>query len=129
MSTDLRTLPRTAEPIGEAFFGILWADGHETVFEAAYLRERCPCAACRGGSARPAPALTLPVAGQPGSGLPLGFERVEPMGRYALRFGFTDRHDSGIFDFELLRALCPCEACAAEAGGRAGDRTRPAGNR
>jgi DUF971 family protein len=118
MSADLRVLPRTVEPIGEGYLGIVWADGHESVYEAERLRDACPCAAClerRGaapaGAARP--ALALPVAGQQGPGSAARLERVDPVGRYALRLAFGDRHDTGIYTFELLRALCPCERCAA----------------
>lgn len=117
MTSDLRTLPRTAEPIGDEFYGVVWADGHESVFPLAYLRDRCPCASCHEerkkapAGSRKAPAASLPIAGQPGSGAPLALLEVEPMGRYALRFHWSDRHDTGIFSFELLRDLCPCEAC------------------
>ncbi|HEX7126122.1 MAG TPA: DUF971 domain-containing protein [Thermodesulfobacteriota bacterium] len=116
MSTDLRTLPRTAQAIGDEFYGIVWADGHESVYPLQHLRERCPCASCherraKGPAGSPSAGVSLPIAGQPGSGAPLALERVEPIGRYALRFYWSDRHDTGIFSFELLRDLCPCESC------------------
>jgi DUF971 family protein len=120
MTTDLSTLPRTAEAIGDDFYGIVWADGHESVYPLGHLRDHCPCASCNEGRAKapqrsPGGGVSLPVAGQPGSGQPLALERVEAIGRYALRFYWSDRHDTGIFSFELLRGLCPCEACE---GGR-----------
>jgi DUF971 family protein len=119
MTSDLRALPRTVEAIGDGFLGIIWADGHESVYPAEYLRDACPCAACnerrREAPARAAAALgaSLPVIGQAGAGGPVTFDRHETVGRYALRFSWSDRHDTGIFTFELLRALCPCEACEA----------------
>ncbi len=117
--TDLRTLPRSAEPIGDEFFGIIWADGHESVYPASRLRAHCPCASCnearaKAGGAGPGRGARLPVVGGPGEPAgPLTLVRYETMGRYALRFFWSDRHDTGIFTFELLRALCPCEACEA----------------
>jgi DUF971 family protein len=40
------------------------------------------------------------------------------VGRYAIRFHWSDGHSTGIYTFEQLRELCPCPICAgnAEAG-------------
>lgn len=37
---------------------------------------------------------------------------IEPVGRYALRFQWSDGHATGIYTFEYLRELCPCPSCA-----------------
>lgn len=50
----------------------------------------------------------LPVVG-PDPGAPV---RVHLMGRYALGVEWQDTHAS-IYPFDLLRASCPCAACAA----------------
>lgn len=31
---------------------------------------------------------------------------IEPVGNYALKFIFSDRHDSGLYDWQYLRTLC-----------------------
>ena len=80
---------------------ITWRDGHESRYTGAYLRWTCPCAACRGHA--------------PGQVEPPRFEDVRqvrllgagPVGSYALRFDFSDGHDSGIFSYEHLRRSCP----------------------
>lgn len=83
---------------------IVWADGHRSRFPNRYLREHCPCAACRETAE---PKRSLPVRGA--SDLyPVG---IGVVGRYALHFEWSDRHDTGIYRYETLRALCPCEAC------------------
>jgi DUF971 family protein len=48
----------------------------------------------------------------PGS-IPGNLERVQiaPVGNYALHFGWSDGHDTGIYSFEYLRGLCPCPQC------------------
>jgi DUF971 family protein len=48
----------------------------------------------------------------PGS-IPASLERVRvaPVGNYALHFGWSDGHDTGIYSFEYLRELCPCPQC------------------
>jgi DUF971 family protein len=38
------------------------------------------------------------------------------MGSYAIRIDWSDGHDTGIFTFEYLKAICPCEQCGAGAG-------------
>ena len=35
-----------------------------------------------------------------------------PVGRYALNFTWSDRHDTGIYTYDLLRANCSCEQCS-----------------
>jgi len=48
--------------------------------------------------------------------IPSSLERVkvQRVGNYALNFEFSDGHDSGIYDFEYLRKICPCRECLAE---------------
>lgn len=89
---------------------ILWADGHHSHYDFPYLRDHCPCAVCEDERGRR-------PAGDP-SPLPLYKPRVtaraaSAVGHYALQFDFSDGHATGIFSFDLLRDLCPCEACRA----------------
>jgi DUF971 family protein len=39
---------------------------------------------------------------------------AHPMGHYALQIDFNDGHTAGIFSFDFLRTICPCEDCARE---------------
>ena len=34
------------------------------------------------------------------------------VGNYAIQISFTDGHSTGIFSYDYLRTLCPCEECA-----------------
>ena len=83
---------------------LTWSDDHVSAYGFDYLRSWCPCAMCQGhsGSAR-----YLDLTGQ-------DMVHVEPVGNYALGFAWQDGHDTGIFTFRLLRALCPCEQCGGE---------------
>ena len=105
------------ELIGDQFLAIVWDDGHESIFEGPYLRRNCPCAECRtrreraAGAGQPAsssPGITLAMA-------PPTLVGLEEVGRYAVRLRWSDRHSAGLFEFRLLRALCPCETCAGAA--------------
>jgi DUF971 family protein len=35
------------------------------------------------------------------------------VGSYAIQINFSDGHNTGIYSYEQLRSICPCQACAA----------------
>jgi DUF971 family protein len=39
---------------------------------------------------------------------------AHPVGNYAIQIEFTDGHNTGIYSYDYLRTICPCEACARE---------------
>ena len=39
---------------------------------------------------------------------------VTPVGKYALKFKWTDGHESGIYSWEYLRRVCQCAECKAK---------------
>jgi ATP-binding protein involved in chromosome partitioning len=87
---------------------ILWKDGHESVYTGYILRIGCRCAQCvdeMTGEKRLREELISkdvhPLA-------------MEPVGRYAIRFRWSDGHSTGIYHFEHLRELCPCPGCAGK---------------
>jgi DUF971 family protein len=41
----------------------------------------------------------------------LELRRVQLVGQYALQFEWADGHHTGIYSFEFLRDLCPCDQC------------------
>ena len=86
---------------------IRWADGKRCVYPLAQLRLACPCAACR--SRREQSSGTgLPVVREPQAQRGMAYaESVELVGQYALRLRWKDGHDAGIYDYALLRSLCP----------------------
>jgi DUF971 family protein len=42
---------------------------------------------------------------------------AEHVGRYGVKFMFSDRHDDGIYTWERLRELCQCSECSSERAG------------
>ena len=116
---SVRILLTTGEGVA-----IEWRDGHRSRYGFPYLRQHCPCATCRDRRAR-----GVCVAGsQVKSDLPM-FEaparavQAEPVGNYAVRFTFSDGHATGIYSFEYLRDICPCEECKALRAGSASQAT------
>ena len=103
-STD----PRNIEVSLSSGVQIDWKDGHHSEYGLPYLRDRCPCATCTNahGDSPPVPPSPFEMFKKR-----LQLAGVEPVGRYALRFLWSDGHNTGIYSFEHLRDICPCDAC------------------
>jgi DUF971 family protein len=100
--------PTEIRRLGVQAVRILWADGHASDYRNDFLRDHCPCAACR-----ERPARTLPVVNERRD--ELYALQIGLVGRYALSIQWSDGHDSGIYSYATLRALCPCAQCQAAA--------------
>lgn len=82
-----------------------WNDGATHTIRWRILRDACPCATCRDERSQPpAPQELLPVL-NPSEAAPLRIDAMHPVGNYAYGLHFSDGHNSGIYTFELLRAL------------------------
>jgi DUF971 family protein len=95
-----------------------WADGHKSEFSNAYLRDECPCASCTGAHGTEPQRTNYSQEAAAGSPFQmykpkLRMESVEEVGSYAMRIYWNDGHNSGIYSFDHLRSICPCEECAA----------------
>ncbi|MGH3006540.1 MAG: gamma-butyrobetaine hydroxylase-like domain-containing protein, partial [Gaiellaceae bacterium] len=92
---------------------ILWKDGHESIYTGYALRVGCRCAMCvdeiSGNKRLREESISKDVR-------PLS---IDPVGRYAIRFHWSDGHSTGIYTFEHLRELCPCPIRADNAEARA----------
>lgn len=88
---------------------IEWRDGHRSEYSLPYLRDHCPCATCTGAhGAASASSSPFPMF-KPAPRL----ESVEAVGNYALRFIWSDGHNTGIYTWDHLRSICPCPECAS----------------
>jgi DUF971 family protein len=96
---------------------IEWKDGHGSHYSFPFLRDACPCALCdeerskagRQPGESPKPKVgELPMFKPPAK--PLSAEGV---GKYAIRFKWNDGHELGIYSWQFLRDICPCEECRA----------------
>jgi len=95
-----------------------WKDGHHSSYSTAYLRDECPCASCTGAHGTE-PQKSNYSAAQPGSPFQmykpvLKMLNVEPVGHYAIRIAWSDGHNTGIYSYDHLRNICPCEQCKAK---------------
>lgn len=79
---------------------IEWSDGRACRYAAAMLRRSCPCAQCvnewTGERMLKAESIADTIA----------IEDAQLVGRYALTVRFSDKHETGIYSFKMLRELC-----------------------
>jgi DUF971 family protein len=94
---------------------IQWGDGHVSSYSFAFLRNACPCALCdeeRTKSDRPPGEDPHQKPGELPMFKPAARPvSAEPVGKYALRFKWNDAHELGIYSWQWLRQICPCEEC------------------
>ena len=99
---------------GEREVVLTWDDNHEGTFPARQLRLACQCAHCV-DEMTGKPLLDPAAVPQDVAARSIGL-----VGNYAIRIDWSDGHATGIYTYELLAALCPCDRCKAERqGGRA----------
>jgi DUF971 family protein len=90
-------------PRGATTTHIEWGDGHKGVYPHVILRGYCPCAGCQGHTG----AIQFHEA----TGPQLELEDLETVGNYALKLQWFDGHDTGLYSYRYLRALCRCPEC------------------
>jgi len=98
--------PAGIQQISDNVLGITWNDGHESRYPVKALREACECAACIdewSGEKRIVPG-SIPADVHP--------IEINPVGLYGIRIDWSDGHNSGIYAFPHIRALCACVACS-----------------
>jgi DUF971 family protein len=97
-----------------------WRDGHASSWNFAWLRNACPCATCheereksgrQPGEAKPKPKILLVMYEPPVRPL-----EVHSVGKYAIKFKWSDGHESGIYSWDYLRRVCRCDTCLTRQG-------------
>jgi prepilin-type processing-associated H-X9-DG protein len=96
---------------------ILWADGHASHYDFAYLRDECPCATCNDERGKKEAFQSFAPGMAPSPVLPMYKPKARAkaatqVGNYAIQITFTDGHSTGIYAYDHLRNICPCEECA-----------------
>lgn len=91
---------------------VVWDDEHTSLYPFPLLRTGCPCAECRGGHDKmgdtPDPGIfSVQLPDSPA----IRLKTLVPVGAYGISPVWEDGHDAGIYRWEYLRALCPCDKC------------------
>lgn len=76
---------------------VAWDDGRTFVYPAEFLRVESPSAEVQGHG----PGQRVLVPGR----MHVGIMEIEPVGNYAVRLGFDDMHDTGIYSWQYLRQI------------------------
>ncbi len=87
---------------------IEWRDGHQAMYPTRYLRGNCGCAHCVDERTGKRMVFVEQIPAN------IGYTDVSLVGNYAIQIHFSDGHNTGIFSYDLLRAICPCESCLTE---------------
>jgi len=95
---------------------ITWSDGHTSHYPFPYLRDLCPCALCNDEREK---KVRLAISPPTSVELPMFKPRITAksahgVGNYAVQIAFSDGHATGIYSFEHLREICPCEQCGRD---------------
>ena len=94
---------------------ITWSNDHVSPFSLSYLRGWCPCAVCQGHFQEEWKYQDVPE---------VALTDVKPVGNYGMKLFWSDGHDTGIYQFDVLYAMCTCTTCDPEQV-RVNERTRP----
>ncbi len=98
--TEARRLPEARR------LRLTWSDGHSAEFDYDHLRGYCPCASCQGHGTSKIEFHPPPE--------PVDITAIAPVGNYGLSFRWSDGHATGIYRFDFLRSICPCDECRAK---------------
>ena len=104
-NTPMVPIPTEIKKTGAHQLTVRWNDGHVSEFQIKYLRSECMCARCVSET------TGLRILDPNTVSEDLTILNAEHVGRYGVKFMFSDRHDDGIFTWERLRELCPCSIC------------------
>ena len=89
---------------------IIWADEHLTEFPLEGLRLACPCVECAGGHEQMGKPFNPALFNIPAAQI-WQINDLQEVGNYALQIFWGDGHNTGIYKWESLRDICPCEQC------------------
>ena len=100
--------PSEIKKTGPHEITVSWQDGHLSVYSIKHLRSECMCANCV------SEVTGLRILDPRTVAEDLTVLKAEHVGRYGVRFLFSDQHDNGIYTWEKLREICPCTECVSK---------------
>lgn len=101
------TTPPQAVDVATDELWVTWTDDHIGRFDLVSLRRACSCAMCT--EMREQGEEVWPRPGAPGV---LRLEGAELMGAWGLNLRWNDGHETGVYEWDVLRSSCRCPLCA-----------------
>ncbi len=81
-----------------------WSDGFKATIKLEALRKNCPCADCKKEELSKKPKIGVTKLQQFTPGMN-ELKSLQKVGNYAVTAVWGDGHDSGIYTWEVLRAI------------------------
>lgn len=94
------TVPTRVEPHSSTELLLGWSTGESFAVPYFELRFYCPCANCVDEKTG---VRTIRREDVKADIRPAG---VDPIGRYALKFTWSDKHSTGMYPYDLLYSIC-----------------------
>ncbi|HCN05175.1 MAG TPA: DUF971 domain-containing protein [Bacteroidetes bacterium] len=105
------TKPLSLKRRNVAVLSSVWADGFESSILLSDLRDACPCAYCTGEEIMGQKVFEGFKTFAPGMN---ELERLQPVGNYGVQAEWKDGHSSGIYTWEMLRAVFEAKRLSEE---------------
>ena len=84
---------------------VAWQSEHDSAYGFKYLRSHCGCANCVDERTGIRTLNPDDVAED------ISIEEMSLVGNYAVQFRWSDSHTTGIYSWDYLLRLCPCDKC------------------
>ncbi|MCH8852673.1 MAG: DUF971 domain-containing protein [Planctomycetes bacterium] len=84
---------------------VAWQSEHDSAYGFKYLRCQCGCASCVDERTGVRTLNPDDVAED------ISIEEMSLVGNYAVQFRWSDGHTTGIYSWDYLLRLCPCDQC------------------
>lgn len=82
---------------------LTWDSGEETEITLQKLRDECPCVNCKGESVIFNSYIPIKAPFKPAGFYEI--EKIEPIGNYAVQITWKDKHNTGIYSWDVLKNL------------------------
>ncbi|MBP9191608.1 MAG: DUF971 domain-containing protein [Ignavibacteria bacterium] len=80
-----------------------WSDGEILEVSIEKLRDECPCVECKGETVIFSSYIPIKSPFKaPGF---YEIEKIEPVGNYAINITWKDKHNTGLYSWELLKKI------------------------
>lgn len=102
METIYKFRPIRIKRLGKTIL-VRWNDGKADEIPLTVLRDKCPCASCNGEEKTQEDYIPIKAPFKP-----TGFyeiEKIVPVGNYAVNIIWKDGHNTGIYSWDILRAI------------------------
>jgi DUF971 family protein len=95
--------PKKIKKINEEILRVTWGDDSESDINIKKLRDECPCVHCKGETV--IFSSYVPEKNKIKSEGYYQIESIEPVGNYAINITWKDKHNTGIYSWELLKEI------------------------